>query len=229
MGKELHKGHRERVKDRYIYSGLDSFEDHQVLELILFYCYPMVDTNEKAHKMINEFGTLTNLLDANPLDIEKRCKVSTNVAVLLSLIPPLSRRYLKSKWGKKMVLDSSAKVGNYAISLFMEKKNEAFYLICLDSQRKLNFAPLISEGTIDQAPIYTREIVEQALKYQAASVIITHNHPSGLLVASRADIEATKKIIMALETINIEVLDHIIVAGEEYMSFAEKKMLRLFY
>lgn len=229
MSKDLHKGHRERVKARYINSGLESFEDHQVLELILFYCYPMVDTNEKAHKMINEFGTLTNLLDANPQDIEKRCKVSTNVAVLISLIPPLTKRYLTSKWGKKIILDSSSKVGKYAVSLFAEKKNEAFYLICLDSQRKLNFAPLISEGTIDEAHIYPRQIVEQALKYQAASVVITHNHPSGLLIASKADIEATKKIIIALETINIEVLDHIIVAGEEYMSFAEKKMLRLFY
>lgn len=226
MDKKLHEGHRQRIKTRYLTEGLDAFEDHQVLEMLLFYCIPMKDTNELAHKMIGEFGSLAGLFEACPKDITKRCGVSENTAIMASLIPSLARRYFKGKWGEKPVLDSSSKAGEYAVSLFAGRTYENFFVICLDAQNKVNYAALVHEGTINEAPVYPRLIVEAALRHQANSVILAHNHPGGSLQPSIADVEVTKKITSALEAIAIKVVDHIIVAGDRYTSFAEKRLKR---
>lgn len=122
MDKSLHEGHRKRVKERFANEGLDSFNDHQVLELLLFYAIPMKDTNELAHKMIKEYGSLSGLFEADSKDICKRCQVSENTAILVSLIPSLSRRYFKGKWGQKPILNSVTKAGEYAVSLFIGRQ-----------------------------------------------------------------------------------------------------------
>ena len=225
MEKKLHEGHRQRVKARYLSEGLDSFADHQVLELLLFYAIPMKDTNELAHKMILEFGSLAGLFEAEPKDIATRCGVTESTALLVSLMPSLARRYFKGKWGNKPVLNSSVKAGEYAVSLFVGKTYEVFYVICLDSQNRVNYAALVHEGTINEAPVYPRLIVEAVLRHQANGVILAHNHPGGTLKPSGADIEVTKKIAVAMEAISIHVLDHIIVAGDKYYSFLEKGLL----
>jgi len=225
MGKKLHNGHRKRVKARYLTEGLDSFEDHEVLEMLLFYCIPMKDTNELAHKMMDEFGSLAGLFEADAKDICKRCNISENAAILVSLIPSLARRYFKGKWGDKPILNSSSKAGEYAVSLFAGRTYEVFYVICLDSQSRVNNAALVHKGTINEAPVYPRLIIETALRHQANSVILAHNHPGGTTRPSGADMEVTKRIIAALEAISIKVVDHIIVAGREYVSFAERGLI----
>ena len=225
MAEKLHDGHRKRIKARYLVEGLDSFPDHQVLEMLLFYCIPMKDTNELAHKMIREFGSLAGLMEADANDICTRCSVSENVAILVSVIPSLARRYVKGKWGDKPVLNSSTKAGEYATTLFVGRTYEAFYLICLDSQNRVNYAALVHEGTINEAPVYPRIIVETALRHQSNAVILAHNHPGGTMQPSKADIEVTKQIAATLEGISIQVADHIIVAGDRYFSFVEHNLL----
>jgi len=225
MEKKLHEGHRQRVKTRYLTEGLDAFEDHQVLEMLLFFCIPMKDTNELAHKMISEFGSLAGLFEADPKDICKRCGVSENTALLVSLIPSLSRRYFKGKWGDKPVLNSSTKAGEYAMSLFAGRTYEAFFVICLDSQNRVNYAALLHEGTLNEVSVYPRLVVEVVLRHQANSVILAHNHPGGRLNPSNDDIELTKKIKAALEPISVKVVDHIIAAGDKYMSFKEGSLI----
>ena len=227
--KNFHKGHRERVKERFLRGGLDNFEDHQVLELLLFYCYPRRDTNEIAHKMLDEFGTLCTLMEADPLEIAQRCKVTKNVAVLVALTPFLAQRYFIGKWGKKEVIDSSKKAGLYATALFTGVTIECFYLICLNARQQLIYPAKISKGTLGEAPAYPRAVIGEALKHQASSVILAHNHPSGAATPSRSDIESTKRLIAALETIDVDVMDHIIVAGDQYFSFSERKTLPLWY
>jgi len=222
MDKKIHEGHRKRVKTRYLAEGLDAFEDHQVLEMLLFFCIPMKDTNELAHKMIKEFGSLAGLFEADPKDISKRCGVSENTSIMVSIIPSLARRYFKGKWGDKPILNSSSKAGEYAVSLFAGRTYESFFVICLDAQSRVNYAALVHEGTINEAPVYPRLIVEAALQYQANSVMLAHNHPGGSLQASTSDIDATRRITVALESISINVVDHIIVAGDKYLSFKEK-------
>ncbi len=224
-GKKLHEGHRQRVKSRYLEEGLDSFEDHQVLEMLLFYCIPMKDTNELAHRMIREFGSLAGVLEADPRDVSKRCKVSENTAVLISLIPPLARRYLRGKWGDKPVLNTSSKAGEYAVSLFAGRTYEAFFVICLDTQNRVNYSALVHEGTLNEVSVYPRLIVELVLRHQANSVILSHNHPGGTLNPSIEDINLTKTIISALRPISVNVLDHIIVAGEKFVSLKQRNLI----
>ena len=222
MSEGLHSGHRARMRERYINdNGLDSFAEHEVLELLLFYCIPHKDTNETAHKMLSEYGALANLFDAHPRDISKRCGVSVNTAVLLSMVPQLAKRYYHSKWENKVRLVSSQLAGQYLIDMFAARNTEAFYILCLDAQRRLNSAALISEGTVEEAPIYIRNIAQTALLHNAVNVILSHNHPGGSISASGADIEATRQIIRTFELLEINVLDHIVVAGSKYFSFAE--------
>lgn len=221
----MHEGHRERIKKRFLNEGLDSFEDHQVLELLLFYAIPRKDTNELAHTLINKYGSLSAVFEADPVELATTIGISDNSAVLLSLIPYLSRYYLKDKWSKNEIIDSSTKAGKYLLDLFAGRNYEMFYLICLDVQNKVINASLVHEGTVNEVHIYPRIIVETALRYKANSVILAHNHPSGSIEISIADEEATKKIKLALNAISIQVMDHIIVAGNHYVSFAEKGIL----
>ncbi|MDP4181072.1 MAG: DNA repair protein RadC [Bacillota bacterium] len=222
----MHEGHRKRLKERFLREGLDSFESHQVLELILFYCIPRRDTNEIAHNLIKKYGSLSGVFEADIKDLETTEGIGENSAYLLSLIPSIARRYFNDKWGTKPVIDSSVKAGQFAVSIFMGRTYEAFYLICLDSQNRVNFSALIQEGTINESPVYPRLIVETALRHQANSVILAHNHPGGSMKPSQADIEVTERIRVALEAISIFVIDHIIVAGDKYVSFAEKGLIR---
>lgn len=225
MEGNIHAGHRERVRERYMEEGLDAFKDHEILELILFYCFPRGDTNELAHRLIMEYGSFTDLLEADPRDLARRCKIDIKTAILISLFVPLTRRYMKNKWGDRPIINSSAKAGEYALSLFAGRIYEAFFTICLDSQNRVNYAALVHEGTINEAPVYPRLIVETALRHKANSVILAHNHPGGSLKPSGADIEVTKKIFAALKPISIHVVDHIITAGERYVSFAEQGIM----
>lgn len=222
---ELHEGHRERLKKRFLSEGLDNFEQHQILEMILFYSIPRKDTNELAHKLIKKYGSVSGVFEADPVDLTSIQGITNNTAVLISLIPSLARIYFKNKWGEKPLLNSSKKAGEYVTSLFAGRTYEVFYVICLDSQTKVNYAALVHEGTINEAPVYPRLIVETALRHQANSVILAHNHPGGSLNPSVADIEVTEKIIKTLEAISISVADHIIAAGDRYISFAEKGLL----
>ena len=225
----LHRGHRDRMKNRFICNGFEGFDDHQVLEMLLFYCYARRDTNEIAHKMINKFGSLHNLFEANPLEISQKCKVSKNVAVLVSMVPMLSRRYNLSKWRKGTQLTTSKQAGEYCISLFIGEVNECMYLICLNNQRNIICTEKISEGTITQTMVYPRIIVQEALKHKAVAVIIAHNHPGGATTTSKSDLDLTVQIIKALDTIDIYVEDHIIVSGLDYYSFSEHKALPHWY
>lgn len=225
MGENLHQGHRQRVKQRFRQEGLDAFADHQVLEMLLFYCIPRRDTNELAHKMIRQFGSLSNLLEAAPEEIMELCQVSENTAILVSLIPSLARRYQQSRWRARPDLGDSTKAGEYAVSLFTGRTYEAFFMLCLNAQNRLTHTVLINEGTIDETAVYPRNIVEAALRYQAAKVVLAHNHPGGSMKPSRADLRITQIIKDALGTIFVEVVDHLIVAGEQYLSLAEKGLL----
>jgi DNA repair protein RadC len=222
---DMHEGHRDRLRNRFLAEGLDNFNQHQILELLLFYTIPRRDTNPIAHNLIKQYGSLPAVLEAGYENLTKVSGLSHNTAVFLTLLPELCRRYLKEKWGDKPVLNSSEKAGKYAVTLFHGRQYEVFYAICMDSQNRVNYADLVHEGTIDSAPVYPRVIIESALRHKATGIILAHNHPGGSLKPSSADIDATKKIKAACETISVRVVDHIIVAGDQYFSFADRGLI----
>ena len=224
--KNPHEGHRDRMKKKFITNGFDTFEDHEILEMLLYYCYSKrLNTNPVAHMMIKQFGTLHNLFEATPDEISQKCKVTKHVAVLISMVPHIARRCSLSKWKKRARLLTSKQSGDYCRSLFIGEVNECMYMICLNHQRFIIHTEKISEGSITQTMVYPRIVVQTALTHRAVAVVITHNHPGGAVFASKSDIELTLSIIKALEAIDIIVEDHIIVGGEGYYSFSEEKTI----
>ncbi|MCL1842767.1 MAG: DNA repair protein RadC [Defluviitaleaceae bacterium] len=218
-----HAKHRARMRKRYQSQGLEGFAEHEVLELLLYYCYPRRDTNEIAHRMLKEFGSLHNLFEADVDSLKTTLNCSENIAVLLNLIPALANRYYRSKWGKSVILDDEKKAGEYAIDLFVGQTVELFYVFCLDKKFRLINTALISKGTLDESAAYPREIVREAIKNHATAIILAHNHPGGSIRPSRGDIETTRTIAEGTELLGISVIDHIIAAGDTYYSFAARR------
>lgn len=228
MEEKLHEGHRDRLKKKFL-NDEKSLAEHELLELLLFYAIPRKDTNEKAIKMRGTFGSLSNLCKANPKDISTFCDVNLNVAILISLVSKISNKIKDDDNGKdrdkKLKINTPQNAGKHAIGLFRDAKYEQFYLICLNSQKWVNYSALVQEGTINEVAVYTRLIVELALRHKAHSVILSHNHPGGSLTPSKEDINITRAIEAALETINIVVNDHIIVADNQYVSLKEQNYI----
>jgi DNA repair protein RadC len=222
----LHKGHRERLKARFIEDGLDGFEDHQVLELMLFYAIPQVDTNPLAHRLIKRFGGLAAVLEADPKDLASVEGMGRNAAVFLSLVPQLTRRYFLDRVRHSgRVLNTSEAAAEYLVPLMAGRPEEVFYVICMDSQLRVLYPALISEGTVKDAYVHPRHVVETAVRHKAASVILAHNHPAGTVRPSGHDHGITRRLTEALGAIDIKVMDHIIVAGEQFYSFAREGTL----
>jgi len=173
--------------------------------------------------MLNEYKTLAKLFEAEPLDIMERCSVSENTAILISLLPSIAKCYLKTKREEdKLLLNNPNAVGKYAVPMFIGMQYESFVIFCLNAQNKVLHEEVIQKGTLSEVPVYPRKIVELALLHKAHSIILAHNHPGGSLTPSQDDINITKTIISALEVLEIKVRDHIIVAGEEYLSLKQE-------
>lgn len=224
MAGSENNGHRKRLKERYAKFGIDAFEEHETLELLLFYAYPRVDTNKIAHTFLNEYGSLANLCNAGIGDLVKRLDITENVAILITLLPAIYKKYSLS-FKNDTFFNTTSDVGKYAVNLFHDKIKECFYILCLDGKKRILNTCLISEGTVTETSIYTRNIVETALFNNAVNIVLVHNHPKGNAKPSKADINSTILIINALKYVTIRVLDHIIVSDNKYFSFCENKTI----
>ncbi len=200
---------------------MDDFEDHNILELLLFYSIPQKDTNPIAHALLDAFGSLSNVLDAPYEELVKVKGISENSASLLKLIAPLSRAYLDDKYKNGHVINSTEQAGEFLLPKFIGRTNEAAYLLSLDNKSKVINCSKIIEGNVNAVAISIRKIVELALKDNATACIVAHNHPLGLAIPSNDDIDTTLKIKEVLETLNIQLLDHIIVAEDDFVSLAD--------
>lgn len=221
----MHDGHRMRMKNRYLKEGLDNFEPHEILELLLFFAIPRRDVNEFAHDLIRHFGSVANVFEADVEELKKVEGIGENTALLLNMIPHLSRAYRLSKWNKNICLGTVDATGRYAVSMFIGKIFEEFAIICMDSGRNLCYSGTIMKGTTNETPAYPRLIVQEALKHNAQNVVLTHNHPNGCILPSEEDKITTARIVQALEAISINVIDHIIVSGEQYYSMAQMGLM----
>lgn len=218
MGKGVHDGHRERMKRRFIQAGLDGFNDHNLLEMLLFYAVPRKNTNLLAHKLIEHFGSLTAVFEADFEELKTVEGIGDNAATLIKLAPQLGKRYLEEKSAPKNVISSVNAAGEYFVAKFMFEVNEAAYALLLDSANGIIACKQISRGVVNATEVGVRMLVETAIKNNAASVIISHNHPAGPPQPSKEDEYCTELIRKALELVDIKLLDHIIVAGKEFQS-----------
>ena len=217
----IHDGHRQRLKERFSREGLDNFDELQVLELLLFYCIPRVDTNPLAHRLLAHFGSLSQVLEAPEAELEKIPGMGPNAAVFLNLITAVGRFYLVNRSSQNTILNTTEKCGNYLVSHFFGRRNEMVYLLCLDAKCKMLCCRQIGEGSVNSASIPVRRIVEVALAANATSVVLAHNHPSGLAIPSPEDVQTTLRIAAALDTVEITLADHIVVADDDFTSMVQ--------
>ncbi|MCD7774393.1 MAG: DNA repair protein RadC [Clostridiales bacterium] len=217
-----HAGHRKRLRERFITQGsLDSFQPHNSLELLLFYSIPRADTNDLAHKLIDTFGSFKGVFDAPYESLKQVDGVGENTAVLIKLIPSLFREYLKDGASNQKYINSTEDALDFLRPEFVCLETERFFMICLDKTGKILNKSIISKGSTGYAEIDTRSLISAAMNCHASSVVLAHNHPSGMCAPSREDNTATMTIVKTLHAIDVTVLDHIIVSEEEFFSFAE--------
>ena len=217
----IHDGHRQRLKGRFLEEGLDNFTDVQVLELLLFYCIPRQDTNPIAHKLLDHFGSLSQVLEASPAQLQKVPGIGENAATFLSLITEVGRYYLVDRSMREKVLPSIEDCGRYLVSFVYGRTNETVFLLCLDAKCKVLGCKEIGEGSVNSAGISVRKVVETALSANASVVILAHNHPSGVALPSHEDVLTTRRIAAALNAVEIQLADHIVVADGDYVSMAQ--------
>ncbi|MGM9552320.1 MAG: RadC family protein [Clostridia bacterium] len=210
------EGHRQRMRERFYNEGIDSFEPHEALEMILYFTIPRKDTNALAHSLIQRFGSFHGVLDANREDLVK-FGLTENTVALLKMFPSFLNYYTQSHATGIPYIPDTTVAGEYAIKKVGNRTTEIFGIICLDAQRKLINFEIVEEGTVDKTNVSVRKIAECVLRNNASKVILVHNHPGGTLSPSQADIALTKRIYGMLTTIEVGLLDHIIVAnGKSY-------------
>lgn len=222
----IHDGHRARLKNRFLNHGLESFDDHTVLELLLFYSVPRRDTNVLAHELIKRFGSLAEVFDA-PVDaLTKVDGIGESSALLIKLMPQLARRYLISRTAPDKLLLSTRQAGEYLTPYFFGERDEVVYLVCLDAKCKVISCRLLFRGSVNSAAINVRRLVETALMFNSTSVILAHNHTSGIPTPSQEDIATTRRIMSALSAVDIALTDHIVVADSDFVSFADNNFFK---
>ncbi len=217
----LHDGHRERLRERFFREGLDHFPHHMSLELLLFYSIPRADTNAIAHGLLNTFGSIAGIFDADYQDLLKVEGIGPASAGLIKLIPSMCRLYLEDKNADGVTLDTPQKIFEYMSPKYIGETNEVVYILCLDRRDKLLLCQKLIEGTLDSAPIILRHVVEVVVRTGATSMVLVHNHPQGFSIPSSDDIKVTVKLKKSLDTLNIKMSDHMIIARDSFISLAD--------
>lgn len=222
-----HKDHRKRMLDKMEKNGASSFYDHELVEMLLYFSIPREDTNPIAHSLLNELGGLAGVLKAEKTALKTVHGIGDKSAALINIVGELYRRNItNTNIGTRFKVTNTQDAITYCRTLFLDKKYECFYVICLDIRGKVTGDCFVSEGVLDQAPAYSRKIVEAAFKHTAHSVILTHNHPGGNMFPSRNDDAVTIAARNALASVGIVLNDHIIISDEGYYSYASVSKIK---
>ncbi len=218
-------GHRRRLRERFVRSGLEGFADHEILELLLTLSTPRKDTKPAARAALKKFGSLKDVLDAPPgrlLEIEG---LGPNNIIAFDLVKEVSARYQKERVRARPVAGSPRAVFDYLRQSLGGRGREVFAAVFLDTANQIIEVERVAEGTVNRAAVHPREVIAAALKHNASRVIFAHNHPAGSMRPSDDDIEITARLKKACAAVEIDVLDHVIVSADSYFSLAEHGLL----
>lgn len=217
----IHDGHRKNMRTRFMDSGLDSFADHEALELLLYYAIPRRDTNPIAHALMQRYETLSNVLNASVEDLKTVEGIGESAAILIHMVSLLHLKANLPSVKKTIILNTTEETGAYLLQRFASEHNETAYELCLDRKGKLLSCKRLGRGNGFSIDLDIRQVVENALRVSASAVVLAHNHPSGIAMPSANDYAATERVRDALKAVDIKLVDHIIVADEDYVSFRD--------
>ncbi len=216
--KNIHDGHRNRMRERFKRAGFKGMHDHEMLELLLYYSIPRKDTNPIAHRLIDRFGSIAGVLDATEDQLLMVDGITQNSVSLIKLLVPFFHEYKKQKTSG-IRLKTSDECGRYLCDYYSGINNERVVVLCLEASGKLITCETVCEGELTEVVVNCRRLIEIVLKHPStAGIILAHNHPGGLALPSREDINSTNDLMLTLRAVNICIIDHIIVAGDEYVS-----------
>jgi DNA repair protein RadC len=219
--RNMHHGHRDRMRDRFISEGLDNFEPHLILELILYYAIPQKDTNTLAHLLLDRFdGSLMRVLDAPVEELMMVHGIGKNAAVLIKMFPEVCRRYLLETSETGKIVKNSEDAVKHLLPIFFGKSIEHVVLMCMDARGRVVFCNTVFEGSVNAAAVSVRRVVEICVRYATTDVIMAHNHPGGIAIPSEQDVMVTKRVADALKMVGVRLLDHLIIAGNDWVSLA---------
>lgn len=224
----VHDGHRQRLRERFLTHGLDSFNELNALELLLFYAVPRKDTNELAHALLDRFGSLNGVFEATERELEEVSGVGEQVASLILLVPEVLKKARVAEGEKQTVIQNDRDAAKYLIPRFMNETNELALLLCLDAQKRVISCDIVGRGDVASVEVNLRRCVELAIRNKASYVILCHNHPDGQLKNSPADDFLTKRLLDALRSVNITLMDHLIIAGEKHLSYQKAGIIRAY-
>lgn len=217
----IHDGHREKMRSRFLKTGLEGFADHESLELLLYYAIPRRDTNPIAHALMERYGSLSAVLSAPVEDLQKVEGIGESAAILVHLVALLNQRARLNEAERDIILNSTAKACQYLLELYRNERNEVVYALFMDRKGKLLRCRRLSEGGVSGTSLNLRGLVETAMLTGASGVVLSHNHPSGVALPSQADYTATDQARQTLSSIGVDLLDHIIVADRDCVSMAD--------
>lgn len=219
-----HLGHRKRLKER-LAENAQGLADYEIMELLLGYALPRRDTKALAKEMLSRFGSLRGIFYARPEELAEIPGMSPSVGVLLSLWREFWGRVQEDSVRMRQVFSHPRTVADFAIARLGHEQTEQFWVALVDNKNRLVHWQRVSQGTVDQTPVYPREILRLVLKHQASGLILVHNHPGGDPKPSIQDQELTKKMQRAAQEMDIRVLDHIVVTESDYFSFQAQGLL----
>lgn len=215
------EGHRSRLRDRFLKSGLDGFHDYEVIELLLTLATPRKDCKDAAKEALRRFKTLQGVIDAAPADLCRVPGIGPVNLIGMKLVPAVSRRYLQQRLVGKKHLTNSRELFDYLNHTIRDKKKECFVAIYLDAKNRVIADETLFTGTVTASAVYPREVVNAAMSHTAVAVIFAHNHPSGDPAPSPDDMAITRKLVQACGLMGITVHEHLIIGAEGYYSFAD--------
>jgi DNA repair protein RadC len=220
-----YKKHRQRQKQRYVEAGIEAFHEYEALELLLFYGIPQGDVKPLAKELLGAFGSFRAILDADIADLEARKGVGPHTAILLKLVKDLASLYLRQKAVEKPQITCTAELLDYCRTSMGGLKDERFSVVYLDARNRIIDVETIQEGIVNQAVVYPRKVLENALKRKASALILVHNHPSGYVQPSDADVRLTRTLQETARALDILIHDHLIVGENRIFSFREEGMM----
>lgn len=214
-----HMGHRERLRGRFLEHGAEPLADYELLELLLFPVIPRQDVKPLAKALLAHFGDLWAVVQAEPQALRQHFAMSDARIAAIRIVGAAALRMTQQRLLQRPVLSSWSALIDYCTGAMVEEKTERFRLLFLDRKNVLIADEVQQRGTVDHTPVYPREVVKRALELNASALILVHNHPSGDPTPSKADIEMTKRIVDAAETVGITVHDHLVIGRKRHTSF----------